>query len=39
VLARVQVAGPLRAWHLLYVILAGYGWLIAYELQLLAAVG
>ncbi len=39
VLARVRVAGPLRAWHLLYVILAGYGWLIAYELQLLAAVG
>jgi hypothetical protein len=36
VLAPVRVAGPLRAWHLLYVVLAGYGWLIAYELQLLA---
>jgi hypothetical protein len=39
VLARVRVAGPLRAWHLLYVVLAGYGWLIAYELKMLATLG
>jgi hypothetical protein len=38
-LARVRVAGPVRAWHLLYVVLAGYGWLIAYELQMLATFG
>jgi hypothetical protein len=34
-LSRVRVAGLLRVRHLLYGILIGYGWLIAYELKLL----
>jgi hypothetical protein len=33
-LARVRIAGPLRVQHLLYGVLIGYGWLIAYELSL-----
>lgn len=37
VLARVRVAGPVRAWHLLYLVVAGYAWLVAYELRVLAA--
>lgn len=39
VLARVRVAGPLRAWHLLYLVVAGYAGLVAYELRMLAVLG
>lgn len=34
-LSRIKVAGPIRVRHLLYGVLIGYGWLVAYELTLL----
>lgn len=36
ILGRVRVVGPVRAWHLLYVVVGVYAWLVADELGMLA---